>query len=111
MYSNFLIIFAGISGVHVIPMIITCTLQGMLCDMGIPRIFYGGKICSVAIGLVFKIIQQYTFNILWFSSDYSTFTSCYYCSQSSHQTENFPTTALRKSVDLTTSLKVCITFY
>ena len=44
-------------------------------------------------------------NILWFPSDYSTFTSCYYCSQSSHQTENFLTTTLRKSVDLTTTLK------
>ena len=46
-FSNFLIIFAGISGVHVIPVIITCTLQGMFCDTGIPRTFYGGKICSV----------------------------------------------------------------
>ena len=60
---------------------------------------------GIAIGLVFKVIQQFALNILWFPSDYSTFTSCYYCSQSPHQTENFPTTALRKSVDLTTSLK------
>ena len=29
---------------HVIPMIM---LQGTLCDTGIPRTFYGGKICSV----------------------------------------------------------------
>ena len=43
-FSNFLIIFAGISGVHVIPVIIIYTLQGMFCDMGIPRTFYGGKI-------------------------------------------------------------------
>ena len=43
----YFIIFAGISGVHVIPVIITCTLQGMFCDTGIPRTFYGGKICSV----------------------------------------------------------------
>ena len=28
-------------------MIITCTLQGMFCDTGIPCTFYGGKICSV----------------------------------------------------------------
>ena len=28
-------------------MIITCTLQGMFWDMGIPHTFYGGKICSV----------------------------------------------------------------
>ena len=46
-FSNFLIIFAGISGIHVIPVIITCTLQGMICNTGIPRTFYGGKICSV----------------------------------------------------------------
>ena len=32
---------------HVIPMIITCMLQGTLCDTGIPRTFYGGNICSV----------------------------------------------------------------
>ena len=40
-FSNFLIIFAGISGVHVIPVIITCTLQGMFCDTGIPALFMG----------------------------------------------------------------------
>ena len=32
---------------HVIPMIVTCMLQGTLCDTGIPRTFYGGNICSV----------------------------------------------------------------
>ena len=37
----------GISGIPVIPMIITRLLQGTLCDTGIPRTFYGGKICSV----------------------------------------------------------------
>ena len=37
----------GISGIHVIPVIITCILQGMFCNTGIPRTFYGGKICSV----------------------------------------------------------------
>ena len=46
-FSNFLIIFVGISGIHVIPVIITGTLQGMFCDTGIPRTFYGVKICSV----------------------------------------------------------------
>ena len=33
---------------HVIPIIITCMLQGTLCDIGIPHTFYGGNICSVA---------------------------------------------------------------
>ena len=37
----------GISDMHVIPMIITCMLQGTLCDTGIPCTFYGGNICSV----------------------------------------------------------------
>ena len=37
----------GIFRQHVIPMIITCMLQGTLCDTGIPRTFYGGNICSV----------------------------------------------------------------
>ena len=37
----------GISDLHVIPMIITCMLQGTLCDKGIPCTFYGGNICSV----------------------------------------------------------------
>ena len=36
----------GISGIPTIPMIITCLLQGTLCDTGIPCTFYGGKICS-----------------------------------------------------------------
>ena len=33
----------GISCIPAIPMIITCLLQGILCDTGIPRTFYGGK--------------------------------------------------------------------
>ena len=37
----------GISCILAIPMIITCLLQGILCDTGIPRTFHGGKICSV----------------------------------------------------------------
>ena len=32
---------------HVIPTKITCMLLGTLCNMGFPRTFYGGKICSV----------------------------------------------------------------
>ena len=32
---------------HVIPMIITCMLQGTLCDTGIPCTFYWENICSV----------------------------------------------------------------
>ena len=39
----------GITGIHAIPVIITCTLQGALCDTGIPCTFYGEKICSVSI--------------------------------------------------------------
>ena len=31
----------------VIPVIITCTLQGTPCDTGIPHTFYGENICSV----------------------------------------------------------------
>ena len=38
-FSNFLRIFAGIAGIHAIPVIITCTLQGTLCDTGFPRTF------------------------------------------------------------------------
>ena len=37
----------GIAGIHAIPIMITCMLQGTLCDRGIPRTFYGGNICSV----------------------------------------------------------------
>ena len=36
-----------ISDIYVIPMIITCMLQGTLCDTGIPCTFYGENICSV----------------------------------------------------------------
>ena len=39
----------GITGVHAIPMMITCILQGTLCDTGIPCTFYGENICSVGI--------------------------------------------------------------
>ena len=39
----------GISDVCVIPVTITCTLQGVNCDTGIPHTFYGGNICSVDI--------------------------------------------------------------
>ena len=65
-------------GVHVIPVIVTCTLQGMFCDMGIPRTFYGGKICSVARDINWE-------KILFVTKDFfSCFTSklCYkfgYC--------------------------------
>ena len=31
----------GITGMHAIPMMITCMLQGTLCDKGIPCTFYG----------------------------------------------------------------------
>ena len=37
----------GIAGIHAIPMMITCMLQGTLCDTGIPRTLYGENICSV----------------------------------------------------------------
>ena len=37
----------GITGIHAIPMMITCMLQGTLCDTGIPCTFYGENICSV----------------------------------------------------------------
>jgi uncharacterized membrane protein len=33
-------------GIHAIPMMITCILQGTLCDTGIPCTFYGENICS-----------------------------------------------------------------
>ena len=56
-FSDFHIIFAGISGVHVIPGIITCTLQGRFCDTGIPRIFHGGKICIVGQVYPLKMVK------------------------------------------------------
>ena len=68
----------GISGILAIPMIITCLLQGTLCDMGIPRTFYGGNICSVQskanfCGICFIIwkkwvettVDEVTLNFLW----------------------------------------------
>ena len=39
----------GITGIHAIPVTITCTLQGTLCNTGIPCTFYGGNICNVHI--------------------------------------------------------------
>ena len=35
----------------VIPVTITCTLQGTLCDTGIPHTFYGQNICSVLLNV------------------------------------------------------------
>ena len=37
----------GIAGIHTIPVIIACTLQGIPWDTGYPHTFYGGNICSV----------------------------------------------------------------
>ena len=40
---------------HIIPMIITCMLQGTLCDTGIPRTFYGGNIFIVDLSYVMLV--------------------------------------------------------
>ena len=54
----------GISRQHVIPMIITCMLQGTLCDTGIPRTFYGGNIFSVGILMpVWIYLKSQIFNL------------------------------------------------
>jgi hypothetical protein len=42
-FSNFPYNFCGDFRQHVIPMIITCTLQGTPCDTGFPAHFMGGK--------------------------------------------------------------------
>jgi hypothetical protein len=47
----------GISGILAIPMIITCLLQGTLCDTGIPHTFYGGKFCSVDMAFYLHVDQ------------------------------------------------------
>ena len=38
----------GIEGIHAIPIIFMCILQGTFCDTGIPCTFYGGNVCSAA---------------------------------------------------------------
>ena len=56
----------GITGIHAIPMMITCMLQGTLCDTGIPCTFYGENICSVyrskfhtnSLGLTFEMLRM-----------------------------------------------------
>ena len=48
----------GITGIHTIPIIFMCILQGIFCDTGIPCTFYGGNICSVA------YLWQFTFFFL-----------------------------------------------
>ena len=58
----------GFSGVHVIPVIITCTLQGMFWDTGIPRNFYGWKICSVGtcVAILWRHDQKFSLEMdLW----------------------------------------------
>ena len=42
-----------------IPMIITCLLQGILCDKGIPRTFYGGKFVVYK----YKSVNQFWWNL------------------------------------------------
>ena len=44
--------FCGDFRQHVIPVIITCSLQGTFCDTGFPRTFYGGKICNADHNLI-----------------------------------------------------------
>ena len=63
---------------HVIPMIITCMLQGTLCDMGIPRTFYGGNICSVDQKSRQHVLRAYCLNIyiLWVQATRHTQDSC-----------------------------------
>ena len=48
----------GITGLHAIPMMITCMLQGTLCDTGIPCTFYGENILQCTYYLIFL-----TFNL------------------------------------------------
>ena len=58
----------GISGIPAIPMIITCLLQGILCDTGIPRTFYGGNICSAQMEIQEKLgVMQFK---IFFTSSY-----------------------------------------
>ena len=45
----------GNSDIHVIPITITCLLQGTLCDTGIPCTFYGENICSVPVTTLFYL--------------------------------------------------------
>ena len=47
----------GIAGIHAIPIIFMCILQGTFWDRGIPCTFYGGNICSV----YWKITEQRIF--------------------------------------------------
>ena len=53
----------GITGIHAIPMMITCMLQGTLCDTEIPCTFYGENICSVAFDafVVFHLVFDFLF--------------------------------------------------
>ena len=44
------------------PVIITCTLQGMFCDTWIPRTCYGGKICSVYLFIFQDRLYHSNFN-------------------------------------------------
>ena len=46
----------GITVIHAIPMMITCMLQGTLCDTGIPCPFYGENICSVGIRYLYTYV-------------------------------------------------------
>ena len=56
-----------ISGIHAIPMIITCLLQGILCDTGIPCTFYEGNICSVHVLPLRPALTFMRFNLVFSS--------------------------------------------
>ena len=57
----------GITGIHAIPMMITCMLQGTFCDTGIARTFCGEKICSVVLQIRVTTLS-YTIEANRFSS-------------------------------------------
>ena len=52
----------GITGIHAIPMMIICMLQGTLCDTGLPCTFYGENICSVCTYIQKRFHSFFTLN-------------------------------------------------
>ena len=65
----------GIAGIHAIPIIFMCILQGTFCDTGIHHNFYGENICSVDIKFE-KNDFNYLSRLLFLSQNYILAYNC-----------------------------------
>ena len=96
----------GITGIHAIPMMITCMLQGTLCDTGIPRTFYGENICSEK--YPFANVKTCCYMIWILFATYTSYTSRNTASESSNGKSFLPFQVLLKYTKSLPVFYVCM---